>query len=282
MPGTPVKFGDINKTAKDVIESDYHTSAYSVKHQVGTSAESGQFKGAALTTSVDMFGGEKACATPAKVTWKQPNFFGVKGLSLDKLEQASNGKYACEVSVADGVHQVKGLKVVAKSDLADMSKVSLTSTYTGLSETLITCEIPPMNAGKSSFELTRLFGAFTFGAKLGMANLQQPSLGLRYAQGPFFAALTANVKDSVDAKAHCYYKVSNELEVAAACDTKMAAEVGVKCKASDSIIAKAKVDSKNFSTTLKYTLAKGFNVFCGCKLDLKTQSTSYGANVSLD
>merc|ERR1712194_853813 len=88
----PVKFDDLSKVASSVLNDDYQTSGHVFKGKHLTS-----YKGAVLSTQVDFFG-DKGVATPAKLAWKLPSPFGLKGVTVDKLEMDKGGKFKLEAS----------------------------------------------------------------------------------------------------------------------------------------------------------------------------------------
>merc|ERR1712066_727854 len=68
-----------------------------------------------------------------------------------------------------------------------------------------------MGTPDGNIEVTYAFQQFNFGAK--MAKI--PTIGFRYASGPFFGALTAS-DEFKQFKVHSLYKVNNDLKLAGA------------------------------------------------------------------
>merc|ERR1719232_464269 len=89
----PVKFDDLSKPAKDILEDDHQTSGFQFKAKQKTN-----WDGAVVTSTVDLFpppakgdAGGSSVKTPAKLSWKFPKPFGIDAFSVDKLEVSSMG-----------------------------------------------------------------------------------------------------------------------------------------------------------------------------------------------
>jgi len=274
----PVKFDDISKTANEVLSDDYQTNGFQFKAKQKTS-----WDGAVLTSAVDLFPPKESTMTPAKLTWKFPTPLGFNLVSIDKLEMDKGGKFKLEAS-SDKVY--KDLKLEAKSDLVDPSKVTAGFTYTGMKDTLLKFETKAMKPGDFTCELTRTAGIATFGVKCGAANVKCPDLGVRFASGPFFCSLLAKEKVSAFT-AHCFYKASNELKIAATGDYggKKSGQFGVGLAYDVVKGTKLKVKvqhDQSVSCSVKHELSKGFTLLAGGKYDTKKKDYTYGLQLSIE
>lgn len=271
----PVKFGDIAKVATEVIDDDYQVGGIQFKNKTKTS-----YNGAVITTTVDMNPDDKI-QTPAKLTWKFPNAFGVKGLNVDKLEMDKAGKRKCEAVVPE---LVKDLKLEVKSDLVNLDKVNIAATFSGLADTLVMCETPALKPDAFNLELTRTFGPLTAGAKLGMANMTAPDLGCRYVSGPIFASLLCKSKFSVFT-AHCNYKVNDDLKVAGFYEqsSKPNGGLGIQYSLNKDMSIKGKIlQNQDICATVKYGLSKGFTILLGAKYHVGKGYQGWGLQISLE
>jgi len=272
----PVKFDDIPKEATSILNDDYQTSGYQLKTKQKTN-----WQGAVFSTQVDIFADDK-CSTPAKLTWKLPQPFGCPYFCVDKLEMDKGGKFKLEAS-KDGL--AKGLKVEVKSDLADLNKVVLAKTYTGIDNTSVKFECKATNPKDFTAEVTYAQKQVTGGLKVGSAVLKGglPDVGVRFTQGPFFAALMAS-KDLSTFAASASYKATPEVKVAATAsatkkDGFSAATVGVLCKGL--YRAKASTDG-SVCMSAKYLVAPGVSALGGVKYGSKDGALSYGVQLSLE
>uniref|UniRef100_A0A7S2MLJ8 Uncharacterized protein n=1 Tax=Alexandrium andersonii TaxID=327968 RepID=A0A7S2MLJ8_9DINO len=271
----PVKFDDISKTANEVISDDFQTSGYQFKAKQKTN-----FDGAVLTSTVDL-APKDACMTPAKLTFKLPSPLGIGFVCIDKLEMDKAGKYKLEAS-SDKAYP--GLKLECKSDLVDTSKVSAGFTYTGMADTLVKFETKPAKPQDFTVEVTRAAGIATFGCKAGMANISCPDLGVRLLSGNFFCSLYAKEKISAFT-AHCFYKATPELKVAASCDCgkKKAFTLGLAYDVMKGTKLKVKVQQdQSVSCSVKHDVAKGFTILAGARYDTKKQDYTTGLQLSIE
>jgi len=274
----PVKFGDIAKVATEILDDDYQVSGIQFKTKAKTN-----FNGAVVTTTVDVNSADKV-QTPAKLSWKFPNAFGVNGLSVDKLEFDKGGKLKCEASLDKSLHKVKDLKLEVKSDCVNLDKVAIAATYSAVKDTLVIFETPALTPDKFGLDITRSFGPVTAGAKLGLANIAAPDLGARYVSGPMFASLLVKNKFSVFS-AHGSYKVNDSLKVAAFWEqsAKSNCGLGAEYKINKETSVKAKVlRNQDIPVSVKYALAKGFTVLAGMKFNVGSGYQGWGLQVSLD
>jgi len=274
----PVKFDDISKTANEVLSDDFQTSGFQFKAKQKTSWDS-----AVATSAVDLFPAKDSCATPAKLTWKFPSPLGFKGLSIDKLEMDKAGKFKLEAS-SDKVYP--GLKVEAKSDLADAKKVVACGTFTGIKDTLVKFETKPMNPKDFTCEATRAAGKATFGIKCTAANLTCPDLGVRILSGKFFGSLYAKEKLSAFT-VHGFYKATSELSCAASYDHggKKSGQfsLGIAYDALKTTKLKVKLqEDTSVSCSVKHELTKGFTMIGGGKYDPKKKDYTVGLQVSIE
>lgn len=294
----PVKFGDVEKVAKDVLDEDHHVKGFQLKNKAKTN-----WDGAVVTTTMDLgahhvnekgllqkleakLEGVKPTHTPTKLSWKFPSPFGIKGFSIDKLELSPEGKYKMETSFTEGSHTVKDLKVEAKSDLVNLPKSTVHCTYTGIKDTFIMMDTTPMSMDKSSIEVSRAFGPATVATKIALASYMAPDFGCRFLHGPFFGALKCLDKFSTYT-AFCMYKASPVLSVAATYQYGGKASgsggVGVQYQANADTRVKAKVLlDQSVLCTVKHAFAKGFTVLGGFKYNVAKGDSSYGLQVSIE
>jgi len=274
----PVKFDDISKTANEVLSDDYQTSGYQLKAKQKTS-----WDGAVLTSAVDLFPAKDACMTPAKLTWKLPTPLGFKFLGVDKLEMDKGGKFKLEAST-DKIYPA--LKVEAKTDLADLAKVSASCTYTGLKDTFVKFETKPAKPQDFTCEVTRAAGIATFGTKFSLANITAPDVGVRVLSGPYFCSLLAKDKFSVFT-GHCFYKASDVLKCAATCDVggKKSGQFtfGLAYDVVKGTKLKVKVQrDQSVSCSVKHEISKGFSLLAGARLETQKKDYTCGLQLSIE
>lgn len=274
----PVKFDDIPKTAKEILDDDYQTSGFEF-----TSKQKTNFNSAVATTTVNLFPGPKdGVQTPAKIGWKIPEPLGLKGFSMDKLEMDKTGKFKLETSLDKGLHSVDGLKVEVKSDLESMSKITAGLTFTGVADTLIKLDAPVMTPDKFTLDISRSVHQVTVGVKCGMANMTAPDIGARFATGPLFASLL--LKDKFKTiSANASYNATQDLKVAATCvqGKDLKGSVGFEWNCAEynaKVKAKAQEDG-SVSCSVKKTVQKGFVVTAGGKLDSRW---SFGVKLAIE
>jgi len=274
----PVKFDDISKTASEVLGDDYQTAGFQFKAKQKTS-----WNGAVMTSAVDLFPPKDTVMTPAKLSWKIPAPFGFSGVSIDKLEMDKAGKFKLEAS-SDKVYPA--LKVEAKSDLVEKSKVIGCLTYSGINDTLLKLETKVMNPKDFTAEVTHAVGKATLGMKCGMANMTAPDLGVRFLSGKFFCSLL--VKEKLSAfTAHAFCKASDELKCAATVEYggKKSGEFsfGLAYDVVKGTQLKFKVQhDQSLSCSVKHELSKGFTLLAGGKFDSKKKDYTYGLQLSIE
>lgn len=273
----PVKFDDISKTATSLLNDDYQTNGYQMKSKQKTS-----WDGAVLTTTVDLFG-KDSVQTPAKLSWKFPKPLGIAGFSVEKLELDKAGKFKLETSMDKALHTVPDLKIEAKSDLVDASKIVAGCTYTGIKDTQIIFETKATNPQDFVLDVTRTQGPATSGAKfIGVAK---PDVGVRVASFPVFGSLTAKQALSVfNVTGH--YQAQDNLKFAAAYEhggkKSGTASVGVAFTLVKGTNLKAKVEQDTaVSVTVKHEISKGFSFLAGGKV-AADRSYTYGLQLSIE
>mmetsp|Transcript_62198 Transcript_62198/g.148392 ORF Transcript_62198/g.148392 Transcript_62198/m.148392 type:complete len:275 (+) Transcript_62198:72-896(+) len=273
----PVKFDDIPKTAAEVLGDDYVVSGYSFKAKQKTN-----FDGAVVTTSVDLFG-KDAVQTPAKLSWKFPKPFGVAGLVIDKFEMDKAGKFKVEASADKALHKVADVKIEAKSDLVDPSKISAGVTYTGLKDALVKVETKPASAKDLLAEVTYAVGPATVGLKYSGGACD---IGCRVLQGPLFGSIlaTGNLKVFTG---HLFYKVNDKMKVACTgiYGGKAGGTVTIGCAydVAAATKAKAKVSKDGVvCCSLKHDISKGFTATVGGKYNTVKGDSSFGLSLSVE
>jgi hypothetical protein len=275
--GSPVKFDDLSKTAKDVLDSDYQTSGYQFKAK-----QAATWNSTVATTTVDLFG-KDAIQTPAKLSFKIPKVFGIAGLFIDKLELDKAGKVKLEASAKKESHGVQGLVLEAKSDLKSVTGLNCGFTFTGLADTQIKADAPLTKPDSFSLEATRSIPYGMIGLKCGLANVSAPDVGFRFQSGPLFGSVLASKKFSCFT-GHASYKISDELKVAVTCvqekDLKGAAGVEYKVTKETSVKAKVQHD-QTMSASVQHAVQKGFTVNAGGKFGADGKM-SYGASLSIE
>lgn len=277
----PVKFDDIAKTAKEVLNDDYQISGYQFKAKQKTS-----FDGAVLNSTVDLFPAKDSCMTPAKLSWKLPTPLGSKLFSLDKVELDKAGSVKVEAST-DKV--MKDLKLECKTDVSDVSKLVAGITYTGIKDAQLKLETKAMKPQDFVCEATYAAcvsgAAVTCGVKATASTLTAPDLGARVLYGNFFASIYAKEKFGAYS-AGCHYKCSDKMRWAATyehggklngqCSLGVAYDVAAGTK------VKAKVaQDQSISCSVKHDVTKGFTVVAGAKANA-TGICSYGLQLSVE
>lgn len=281
----PVKFDDIGKTAKEVLNDDYKTSGFEFKAKQKTS-----LNGAVLTSTVDLFPPKDTCMTPAKLSWKLPTPLGFSAFSVDKLEMDKSGGVKIEAS-SDKIMANKSLKVDCKTDVSDVSKLVAGFTYTGIKDVQLKAETKAMKPQDCVFEATYsppIKGmACTVGCKGTAATITAPDLAARFAVADFFGSLYAKQKFSAFS-ANCHYKVSDKVRCAAAYEYGGKANgqfsLGVSYAVKPGTSVKAKVaDDQSISCSVKHDVSKGFTILAGAKADpAKMSLSSYGVSLSIE
>lgn len=273
----PVKFDDIPKTATSLLNDDYQTNGYQLKAKQKTSWDS-----AVLTTTVDLFGKDDV-KTPGKLSWKFPKPLGLAGFSIDKLELDKSGKFKLETSMDKALHTVPDLKIEAKSNLVDASKIVAGCTYTGIKDTQIIFETKPTNPQDFVLDVTHTHGPATVGAKF--TGVGTPDVGVRVALFPVFGSLTAKQALSVFNVAG-HYQAQDNLKFAAAYEhggkKSGTASVGVAFTPVKGTNFKAKVEQDTaVSITVKHDISKGFSFIAGGRV-AADRSFTYGLQLSIE
>jgi len=260
----PVKFDDLPKVAKDILNEDYKSAGYEfkAKQKIGST-------GALVTTTVDASIPAKkdVVATPAKVTLKFPTAFGLKGFTVDKLDYTKAGAWALETKLDKGLHTVDGLEIAIKSDLADAQKVSTALTFTRIANTRVALTTKPFNPADVNFEASYSASKdITLGLKAGTKNLTEPDIGLRLTFGGVFAALSATNKfKTFEVMAHYSPVDALDLAISAKKDgAKLPVTVGLKYALNKETSIKAKVsDAGDVNVAVKYKPTAGFTMVAG-------------------
>jgi len=268
----PVKF-DIPKVASSLLNDDYQTSGHVFKAKQKTN-----LGGAVVSTQVDF--GDQGAATPAKLMWKLPAPFGLKGVSVEKLEMDKAGKFKLEAS-ADKLYD--GLKVECKSDLVNVDKVAVGCTYTAIKNAQIKLDCAKVGSPDVAGEVTYVQGHVTCGIKFNSAvGGGLPDVGVRFQQGPAFCSLLTNRKSGA-CNAHAHYKVNSDLQCAATYQYGGKASGIFTVGASYQGLYKVKfTQDQTVSCSAKHTLSKGFTLFGGLSYNIPKGSPSYGLQVSIE
>lgn len=278
-----MKFDDLAKTATDVLSENYQTKGFSTKAKQVTG-----WNGSVATTSINFWEGKGGVHTPATLSWKFPQPFGIRGLVIDKLEMDKAGRYKFEASSTCCLHTVKDLKVEVKSDLVDFSQAKAAVVYTGIKDTQIKAETQPLSFQDFNLEVTRAFNQVTAGIKCSQANLTTPDVGLRVDQGPgMFVVLAKQNFSSFSAHACC--DARSDIKVACSVETPKKGSssaswgVGVAYKMNAATLCKAKVEQGfNISGTVKHDLAKGFTIIAGGAWNMDKADGSFGLQLSIE
>eukprot|EP00931_Biecheleriopsis_adriatica_P118596 TRINITY_DN9395_c0_g1_i1.p1 TRINITY_DN9395_c0_g1~~TRINITY_DN9395_c0_g1_i1.p1 ORF type:complete len:273 (-),score=73.40 TRINITY_DN9395_c0_g1_i1:71-889(-) len=270
----PVKFDDIAKVSKEVLDDDYVTNVYTMKTKMKTSWNS-----SVVSSQMDLFGKDE-CKTPAKLTWKIPAPFGISAISIDKFEVDKKGELFLDLS-SDKLYP--GLKFEGKSDPKD---ITTTLTFTGIKDTLLKAGTKFSAPADFTCEVMRTQGMATFGVKATSATLTSPDVGIRVADKNFFFSLVGKDKFSTFVTS-CYFKPSDVLKCAAnythGGKQNGNFSVGMTYQARPNLTVKAKVQQDmSVSVSKKYTVAKGFTVSSGVKYDTQKGTQSTGFQVSIE
>lgn len=279
----PVKFDDIPKVSKSILDDDYQVSGYQFNAKQKTS-----FDDAVSTLTVDVLPGEKMM-TPAKISFKFPKPLGIMGSPIDKLEMDKSGKFKLEVSMDKKMHKVDDLLLDAKTDMVNLAKATTGLTYTAIKDTSIKFETKPAKPMDFTFEATRSIGNAVVGMKC--AGLAPPDLGVRILSGPYFASLLAKENLSVFT-ANLFYKVDDNLKVACTyqqggkntgvCSAGLAYQLAKSTSFKAKITQDTKKDLKGLvlSTSVKHQVVKGMTLISGCKY--ADGKPSYGLKLSIE
>lgn len=276
----PVKFADIEKVAKDVLNNDFKVSGYEFKAKQKTSWES-----SVVTTAVDVLN-PKSPLSSARIEWKMPKLLGVAGFNVDKLEMDKSGKFKFEASADKDLHNVPELKTELKSDLCSLDATVVGITYTAIKDVQIKAETAVLKPEKLTVEATGMLKGATVGVRCTPGTIHTPDLGARYQHGALFGAVTLsklNLKSPLGSlTAFGQYKINNDAQVALSYSGKGAINAGLGYSvAGVGIKVKADVGASELHTSLKYALAKGFTVLAGGKFSQKGV-VSYGCSLSIE
>jgi len=277
----PVKFDDLHKVAKDVLDDDFKVSGYEFKAKQKTSWES-----SVVTTAVDVLN-PKSSLSSAKITWKMPKLLGVAGFNVDKLEIDKSGKFKFEASTDKDLHNVPDLKAELKSDLSSLDATKVGVTYTAIKDVQLKAETAVLKPEKLTFEATGTFQGVTAGVRCTPGTLHTPDLGARYQHGSLFGAVTISKLNlgsplgSLTAFGQC--KINNDAKVAVSYTGKGVINAALAYSIAPGMAVKVKgdVSASELQTSLKYDLAKGFTVLAGGKFSQKG-IISYGCSVSIE
>lgn len=275
----PVKFDDIDKTAKSLLNDDFQVSGYQFKAK----SKCGAANTATVTVDVLTEGAEKV-KTPTKISLKLPDFMGVKGITVEKLEIDKGGARKLEADITKTLHTIDGATVSVKSDLSNLESTVAGVKYTGIADTQIQFETKILKPADFNFELTRSFGAATVGVKAGAKNATKPDFGVRYQQGPLFFSLLG--KDQFTAfHLHAHHKVNDKIEAAAVYQVggkePGSGSVGVQYKYAKDTSIKAKFGiNGDMRVGLKHKFDNGFTVLAGVAQEKGKRTT--GLQVSVE
>lgn len=269
----PVKFDDLNKVAKSVLNDDYVNMGSPFQFKAKQKADG---VGGTVTTTVDLQ--DKASTS---VSWKLPAAFAIKGFNVDKFEYNKSGGMKFEAVIDKTLHKVDGLTVDLKTDLADpMNKLVKGVTYTGFADTQVKFETKVLDPNAFQAEITRTVCPAVVGVKL--SNGKDIDVGARGTVSGLFASLVVSKQFSTF-EAMCHYKVNDKFEVAASAkkDPKtVSATGGIKCAVNGDITVKAKVTDKGDATAaLIYKAGKGLTVTSGMSFGKAMQ---YGVQLSVE
>jgi hypothetical protein len=267
----PVKFDDLNKVAKSVLNDDYINMGSPFQFKAKQKVCCGT-----VTTTVDL-NQEGKNATSGVVSWK---LSPMNGVAVDKFEYAKNGNMKLEGTLSKAIHKVDGLTVEFKTELGDpLGKLKKGITYTGLPDTQIKFETAVLKPDAFTAEVTRAQGPATVGVKVAGSNVD---VGARVNVSGIFASLVVT-KGFQTFEGAAQYKVNKNLEVAALAtkDSKgVSAQGGIKFALNDNLTLKAKANNKGVASALAtYKPAKGFTVHSGATFG---PDVSYGVQVNIE
>lgn len=275
----PLKFDDLAKSAKDVLNDDFQTSGFLAKAKQKTN-----WHGSVSTIAVDILPVGSA-KTPAKVTWKMPKLFGIAGLVVDKFEMDKGGKFKLELSADQALHKLADLKLEAKTDLVNLNKATAACTFVGIKDTQIKLDVAPLDFESSIFEVTRALDTVTVGIKCDVKNVTAPNLGVRVEYGRTVAAVLATQFSVLNC--HACVQARDDLKLACSYDyggkTSGHFGLGAAYRVNGSTSLKAKVQQDgSLSGTLKHDLSKGFTFLAGGMFNLSSGKTSFGLQLSIE
>lgn len=269
----PVKFDDLSKVAKSVLNDDYVNMGTPFQFKAKQKADG---VGGTVTTTVDL-----KDKTSASISWKLPSALAIKGFNVDKFEYNKSGGMKFEAVIDKNLHKVDGLAVELKTDLADpMNKLVKGVTYTGIKDTQVKFETKVLEPNRFTAEITRsICSPVVVGVKVCEGNVD---VGARGTLSGLFTSLVVT-KGFSTYEAMCQYKVNNNLEVAASAkkDPKSVSALGgIKYTLNSDMTVKAKVSDKGEATAaLIYKVGKGFTVTSGAAFG---KDLSYGVQLSVE
>jgi hypothetical protein len=280
-PKLPGKFDDIPKGAADVLKNDFQCSGYQLSAKQKTGLDD-----AVATTTVDFFKPKSESKTPAKLSWKFPKPFGIKGFAVDKLEFATDGKISMDFSAKEALHGVKDLTLEAKAgEMGVVDDLKLAISYGGFKDSFFKFETKATAPDKFTGECLYGVGKSVLGCKFnGAAGC--PVVAANFTKGPFFLSCVA--EDQVSAfTGHMSYKASDDLTLAKTYQLfgKKNGQWGVAAayKVDKSTTVKAKVDSTmTVSAAVKHDVVKGLNVNAGVGFNINSSATTFGCKVSIE
>ncbi|CAK9001122.1 unnamed protein product, partial [Durusdinium trenchii] len=274
----PMKFDDLEKTAKEVLSDDYQTSGYQFKAKQKTS-----WQGSVVTTAVDLVPGSKdGVFTPSKLTWRLPTPMGCPFFVIDKLEVDKKGGIKLETSTEKAV---KGLKIEVKPELSDPLKTKSTLTYTALKDVRLALDTKGIEVKDLVGELTyQPCAAAILGVKF--AAPWCPDVGLRATHGPFFASIYAKEMFK-QYSLSCHYKYGDNFRVAGSytCGGKKGGScaLGLMYSCNKNTTMKLKMErDMSVSCALKQSLAKGFTLTGGLKYGMQKGDYTCGLQLSVE
>lgn len=269
----PVKFDDLSKVAKSVLNDDYVNPSTPFQFKAKQKADG---VGGTVTTTVDL-----KDKSSTSVSWKLPSAFAINGFNVDKFEYNKKGGMKFEAVIDKNLHKVDALTVDLKTDLSDpLNNLVKGVTYTGIKDTQVKFETKVLAPDAFTAEITRAVSPAVVGVKVsGGTNVD---VGARATLSGLFASLVVT-KGFSTYEAMCQYKVNNNLEVAASAkkdDKSVSALGGIKFTVNNDMTVKAKVSDKGDATAaLIYKAGKGLTVTGGAAFG---KALSYGVQLSVE
>merc|ERR1712217_616993 len=187
-----------------------------------------------------------------------PAPLGIGAVCIDKLEMDKGGKF----------------------NLADVNKISVGCTYTGLKDAQVKFETKATKPQDFTGEVTYSMGLATCGVKFSPAGL--PDVGVRFLSGPFFGSILA--KEKLGAyTAHGFYKATPDIKCAATYQHGGKGNGNCTLGVSYKGLYKLKVaQDQSVSCSAKHSLAKGFTLLGGAKYSVAKGDLSYGIQLSIE
>jgi len=277
------------------LTDDYQEKGYAFKAKAKTNfegasafiGESDGKSGATITTAIDLdMAAAKGGCTPAKLTWKFPKPLGIAGIAFDKLEMDKAGKTKLEASVDKGLHGVADFKLECKSGLDSLNSLMLGGTYAGIKDALLKAEFKALNPAEYTAEAAYAVGG---GATLSLKSTPKSAIDVsaRYSSGPFTGSATSKLSFTAFTL-HGFYKVSDDLKMAATYETSGAFSDGLGYTAFPGTFVKGKLSGVNgadlaVSASFKRELAKGATMTVGAKVPLDgTKQWTSGVAFSIE